>query len=447
MVASFVCPTWKETRLFCAIRATKELKASFFLLSLVSRFNRARLCLTPRTFRKCRGGVIYVINEVTRDEEDGYQYLEETFGVAQSFVKKKQKSRKYDPSLFWEHFLEKDSGNNNKRSVGKKWEASRDMNEKRFANSRNPNIFGKLSKRSYWQKPIGNDQVEELCEGNYTTVCPLARLDGLEAGQTVALIYLRKSFSDLDLRKLLDLVKSTVPCRKVTLVLKGVENDVPPEYKKVVEVSSEVNYYVDKKGCFFEEKDLTCDQSCCVILTCNEAGNSSHSIRQIVDSLPNSLLKILFYDARGLREHFCSDCLKSPESLTLNKEHNVDKSLATPQIQQRCVVSEKETLKRNQAKEDKARIVVNHSTHIPGLIKTLEVLSQEPCVQTIVPGRLRNGKSRSPHLLLRVTTKTHTGFKLLARKGTTVQEVFIVTSAERQVIEGIVNKVNKLTTA
>ncbi|KAA8497550.1 hypothetical protein FVE85_5135 [Porphyridium purpureum] len=83
--------------------------------------------------------------------------------------------------------------------------------------------------------------------------------------------------------------------------------------------------------------------------------------------------------------------------------------------------------------EQSGRLVVNHSTHIPSLLRTLERMCQEPGVKSIVPGRVGAAKSNArgrSGLYLRVTVPTDQGWKLLARKGTQVQEVFLVVSPD-----------------
>lgn len=75
----------------------------------------------------------------------------------------------------------------------------------------------------------------------------------------------------------------------------------------------------------------------------------------------------------------------------------------------------------------KGRLVLNHSTHIPGLLAVLEKLVKVPGIQTITPGAISRVKGHAPHLKLRVSVPVRGGFKVLARSGKTVQEVFIVT--------------------
>jgi hypothetical protein len=92
-------------------------------------------------------------------------------------------------------------------------------------------------------------------------------------------------------------------------------------------------------------------------------------------------------------------------------------------------------------KPDSGRLVWNHSTHLPGLIPILERLTQEPGIQTITPAVLGSVKSNSPHLKLKVSVPIRGGFKLIARKGKTVQEVFILTSLSQEELEGAIAKV------
>ncbi len=73
------------------------------------------------------------------------------------------------------------------------------------------------------------------------------------------------------------------------------------------------------------------------------------------------------------------------------------------------------------------RLVLNHSTHLPGLIARLERLLKVPGITTITPGALSRTRGQAPHLKLRVSVPISGGYKLIARHGKTVQEVFVVT--------------------
>ena len=88
------------------------------------------------------------------------------------------------------------------------------------------------------------------------------------------------------------------------------------------------------------------------------------------------------------------------------------------------------------------RLVQNHSTHIEGLIKWLKKIAENNEINTVTPASLAKTNGKGEKLALRVTVKTNEGFKLLARKGKLVQEVFLVTSLnEREVIE-LIEKAN-----
>ena len=88
------------------------------------------------------------------------------------------------------------------------------------------------------------------------------------------------------------------------------------------------------------------------------------------------------------------------------------------------------------------RLVQNHSTNIKGLIKWLKKIAETEEVKTVTPASLSKTKGREERLAIKVTMKTNEGFKLLARKGKIVQEVFIVTTLEKAEINEIIEKTN-----
>lgn len=75
----------------------------------------------------------------------------------------------------------------------------------------------------------------------------------------------------------------------------------------------------------------------------------------------------------------------------------------------------------------KGRLVLNHSTHIPGLISVLEKLCQHEEIQTITPAVIGAVRSHTPRLTLKISVPIRGGYKIIARLGKTVQEVFIIT--------------------
>lgn len=83
------------------------------------------------------------------------------------------------------------------------------------------------------------------------------------------------------------------------------------------------------------------------------------------------------------------------------------------------------------------RLVWNHSTHIPGLIPILERLCKQDGIQTVTPGQIGRVKGHSPKLQLRVSVPIRGGFKVIARQGKTVQEVFILTTLQQNQFEEV----------
>ena len=78
------------------------------------------------------------------------------------------------------------------------------------------------------------------------------------------------------------------------------------------------------------------------------------------------------------------------------------------------------------------RLVITHSTYVEGLIPWLKVLAKDPALQTITPGVIARVRGRCSGLQLRVSTPVSGGYKVMARRGTTAQEVFVVTQLGRE---------------
>lgn len=84
------------------------------------------------------------------------------------------------------------------------------------------------------------------------------------------------------------------------------------------------------------------------------------------------------------------------------------------------------------------RLVWNHSTHIPGLIPILERLCQQEGIQTVTPGVIGRVRGHCPKMQLRISVPIRGGYKVIARQGKTVQEVFILTNlAQEQLLDAI----------
>jgi len=86
-------------------------------------------------------------------------------------------------------------------------------------------------------------------------------------------------------------------------------------------------------------------------------------------------------------------------------------------------------------KDKSARLVLNHSTHLPGLIPLLTRLAEQPGIKTITPGRIARVKGRPTPLKIRVTVPITGGFKLQARAQSNVQEVFVITELSAQSLQ------------
>ncbi len=93
------------------------------------------------------------------------------------------------------------------------------------------------------------------------------------------------------------------------------------------------------------------------------------------------------------------------------------------------------------SRSPKGRIVWNHSTHLPGLIPILERLTHLDGIQTITPAVIGTARSNAPTLQIKVSVPIRGGFKLIARKGKTFQEVFLLTSLSKAELEAAISQV------
>jgi len=94
-------------------------------------------------------------------------------------------------------------------------------------------------------------------------------------------------------------------------------------------------------------------------------------------------------------------------------------------------------------KNDQGRLVLNHSTHIPGLIALLEKLTKIEGIQTVTPAVIGSVRSHSPQFKLKISVPIRGGFKAIARQGKTVQEVFILTTLEQDQLESAIAQLLK----
>ena len=97
----------------------------------------------------------------------------------------------------------------------------------------------------------------------------------------------------------------------------------------------------------------------------------------------------------------------------------------------------------NYNKVNLGRLVLNHSTNIEGLIPILQKLALENNIKTITPAVISRARGRSSKLIIRLSVKTINGYKAIARKGNTAQEVFISTELSKDALKEIIDLYNK----
>jgi len=93
------------------------------------------------------------------------------------------------------------------------------------------------------------------------------------------------------------------------------------------------------------------------------------------------------------------------------------------------------------SKSGDGRLVWNHSTHLPGLIPILQKLTEQTGISTITPAVIGTTRSNAQNMQIKVSTPIRGGFKLIARKGKTFQEVFIVTNLSQSQLEDAIAQV------
>ncbi len=94
-------------------------------------------------------------------------------------------------------------------------------------------------------------------------------------------------------------------------------------------------------------------------------------------------------------------------------------------------------------KNEQGRLVLTHSTYIPGLIPILEKLVQVEGIQTITPAVIGSVRAHSPQFKLKISVPIRGGFKAIARQGKSVQEVFILTTLEQDQLENAIAQLLK----
>ena len=88
---------------------------------------------------------------------------------------------------------------------------------------------------------------------------------------------------------------------------------------------------------------------------------------------------------------------------------------------------------------DSSRLVWNHSTHIEGLIPILERLITHQGIYTVTPAVISRARSNCQKLKLRVSVPIRGGYKVIARRGKSVQEVFIITDLSQENLQSAID--------
>ena len=89
------------------------------------------------------------------------------------------------------------------------------------------------------------------------------------------------------------------------------------------------------------------------------------------------------------------------------------------------------------------RLVLNHSSNIEGLIPILKKLALNLNIRTVTPAIISRVKGRSSKLIIRLSVKTISGYKAIARKGKTAQEVFISTDLSKDELKSLLEDYNR----
>ena len=89
------------------------------------------------------------------------------------------------------------------------------------------------------------------------------------------------------------------------------------------------------------------------------------------------------------------------------------------------------------------RLVLNHSSNIEGLIPILKKLALNMNIKTVTPAIISRVRGRSSRLIIRLSVKTINGYKAIARKGKTAQEVFISTDLSKNDLKDLLDIYNE----
>ena len=85
------------------------------------------------------------------------------------------------------------------------------------------------------------------------------------------------------------------------------------------------------------------------------------------------------------------------------------------------------------------RIVLTDSTYIKGLVPILKKLASSNNIKTVTPATISKVRGRATKLIIRISVEITGGFKAIARKGQSAQEIFINTDMEMDELQYLLN--------
>ena len=131
--------------------------------------------------------------------------------------------------------------------------------------------------------------------------------------------------------------------------------------------------------------------------------------------------------------------IQSEKSLDLSYYHQYNRTSKIFWLSKLNLISRKLNFVNRINKKELGRLVINHSTNIEGLIPILQKLALNTNIKTITPAVISRARGKSSKLIIRLSVKTINGYKAIARKGKTAQEVFISTDLCKDELKRIID--------
>ena len=135
--------------------------------------------------------------------------------------------------------------------------------------------------------------------------------------------------------------------------------------------------------------------------------------------------------------------IQSERSLDLNHYYKYNRTSKKFNNFKLKLISQKQIFVNRIKRKKLGRLVLNHSTNIEGLIPILKRLALNINIKTITPAAISRVRGRSSKLIIRLSVKTINGYKAIARKGKTAQEVFISTDLSKDELKQIIDIYNE----